>query len=76
MRIPCFTPMRSPESNVLASLFVNTLKRDYVHRPDAKIIDRDNPATTLCGSTDYGVATMRRRRLASVSVKSEPRMLS
>jgi len=36
--IPCFTPVRSPESNGMAEAFVKTFKRDYVYvhdRPDA-----------------------------------------
>lgn len=28
--LPCFTPVRSPESNGLAEAFVKTFKRDYV----------------------------------------------
>ena len=28
--VPCFTPVRSPESNGMAEAFVKTLKRDYV----------------------------------------------
>ena len=28
--VPCFTPIRSPESNGLAEAFVKTFKRDYV----------------------------------------------
>ncbi len=28
---PCFTPVRSPESNGMAESFVKTFKRDYVH---------------------------------------------
>ena len=28
--VPCFTPVRSPESNGMAEVFVKTLKRDYV----------------------------------------------
>ena len=28
---PCFTPVKSPESNGIAEAFVKTLKRDYVH---------------------------------------------
>jgi putative transposase len=28
--VPCFTPVRSPESNGLAEAFVKTFKRDYV----------------------------------------------
>jgi putative transposase len=27
---PCFTPVKSPESNGVAEAFVNTFKRDYV----------------------------------------------
>lgn len=36
---PCFTPVRSPQSNGMAEAFVNTLKRDYVSvspLPDAE----------------------------------------
>jgi putative transposase len=36
--VPCFTPVRSPESNGIAEAFVKTFKRDYVRlnaRPDA-----------------------------------------
>ena len=37
--IPCFTPVKSPESNGMSEAFVKTLKRDYVRispLPDAK----------------------------------------
>ena len=36
---PCFTPVKSPQSNGLSEAFVNTLKRDYVRvtpLPDAE----------------------------------------
>jgi putative transposase len=36
--VPCFTPVRSPESNGVCEAFVKTIKRDYVRvnpRPDA-----------------------------------------
>ena len=36
---PCFTPVKSPQSNGMAEAFVNTLKRDYVSvspLPDAE----------------------------------------
>ena len=36
--VPCFIPVRSPESNGSSEAFVKTLKRDYVHaqpRPDS-----------------------------------------
>jgi len=36
--VPCFTPVRSPQSNGMAEAFVKTFKRDYVYihdRPDA-----------------------------------------
>ena len=35
--VPCFTPVRSPESNGVCEAFVKTFKRDYVRvnpRPD------------------------------------------
>jgi putative transposase len=39
--IPCFTPVRSPQSNGMAESFVKTFKRDYVYvhdRPDARTV--------------------------------------
>jgi putative transposase len=39
--VPCFTPVRSPESNGMAEAFVKTLKRDYVRvtpLPDANTV--------------------------------------
>jgi putative transposase len=39
--VPCFTPVRSPQSNGMAEAFVKTFKRDYgyVHdRPDAQTV--------------------------------------
>ena len=39
--VPCFTPVRSPESNGMAEAFVKTLKRDYVRTtplPDAATV--------------------------------------
>jgi transposase InsO family protein len=39
--VPCFTPVRSPQSNGLAEAFVKGFKRDYVYvhdRPDAKTV--------------------------------------
>ena len=36
--VPCFMPVRSPESNGVCEAFVKTLKRDYARvnpRPDA-----------------------------------------
>lgn len=38
---PCFTPVRSPQSNGMSEAFVKTLKRDYVHvtpLPDAQTV--------------------------------------
>jgi len=38
---PCFTPVKSPQSNGISEAFVNTLKRDYVRvtpLPDAKTV--------------------------------------
>jgi putative transposase len=42
---PCYTPVKSPESNGMAEAFVKTLKRDYVHvtplpTPNRPRIDR------------------------------------
>jgi transposase InsO family protein len=45
--VPCFTPVRSPESNGMAEAFVKTFKRDYVFvhdRPDAKTVLAQLPA--------------------------------
>jgi len=39
--LPCFTPVRSPQSNGMAESFVKTFKRDYVYvndRPDAATV--------------------------------------
>lgn len=41
--VPCFTPVRSPESNGMAEAFVKTFKRDYVRvnpLPDAQTVLR------------------------------------
>jgi len=38
---PCFTPVKSPQSNGISEAFVNTLKRDYVNvtpLPDAATV--------------------------------------
>jgi transposase InsO family protein len=38
---PCFTPVKSPESNGISEAFVHTLKRDYVRvtpLPDAEVV--------------------------------------
>ena len=38
---PCFTPVRSPQSNGMSEAFVKTFKRDYVYihdRPDARTV--------------------------------------
>ena len=38
---PCFTPVRSPQSNGMSEAFVKTFKRDYVYvhdRPDAQTV--------------------------------------
>ena len=39
--VPCFTPVRSPQSNGMAEAFVKTFKRDYVYthdRPDTQTV--------------------------------------
>jgi putative transposase len=39
--VPCFTPVRSPQSNGMSEAFVKTFKRDYVYvhdRPDAQTV--------------------------------------
>ena len=44
--IPCFTPVRSPESNGMSEAFVKTFKRDYVRvnpLPDAETVLRLTP---------------------------------
>ena len=43
---PCFTPVRSPESNGISEAFVKTLKRDYARvqpRPDALTVPQHLP---------------------------------
>lgn len=45
--VPCFTPVRSPQSNGMAEAFVKTFKRDYVYvhdRPDAQTVLAQLPA--------------------------------
>ena len=45
--VPCFTPVRSPESNGVCEAFVKTLKRDYARvnpRPDAISVLQQLPA--------------------------------
>lgn len=45
--VPCFTPVRSPESNGVSEAFVKTLKRDYARiqpRPDALTVLQQLPA--------------------------------
>ncbi len=39
---PCFTPVKSPQSNGISEAFVNTLKRDYV-----RVTPLPNPETVL-----------------------------
>jgi len=44
--VPCFTPVRSPQSNGMAEAFVKTFKRDYVRvnpLPDAEAVMRRIP---------------------------------
>jgi putative transposase len=44
--VPCFTPVRSPESNGVSEAFVKTLKRDYSRinpRPDALTVMEQLP---------------------------------
>ena len=48
--IPCFTPVRSPESNGMSEAFVKTLKRDYV-----RITPLPN-ARTVLGLVDGWIA--------------------
>lgn len=45
--VPCFTPVRSPESNGVSEAFVKTLKRDYARiqpRPDAMTVLQQLPS--------------------------------
>jgi transposase InsO family protein len=47
--VPCFTTVRSPESNGVSEAFVKTLKRDYARiqpRPDALTVLQQLPAWT------------------------------
>ena len=43
--VPCFTPVRSPESNGVSEAFVKTLKRDY-----ARVQPRPTPTPFWLGS--------------------------
>jgi transposase InsO family protein len=65
--VPCFTPVRSPESNGVCEAFVKTLKRDYAcvnPRPDAISVLQQLPDwfEDYCPSSN---AFRQRRRLAS-----------
>lgn len=45
--VPCFTPVRSPESNGVSEAFVKTIKRDYARiqpRPDALTVLQQLPS--------------------------------
>ena len=45
--VPCFTPVKSPESNGISEAFVKTLKRDYARinpRPDALSVLQQLPS--------------------------------
>jgi transposase InsO family protein len=45
--VPCFTPVRSPQSNGVSEAFVKTFKRDYARiqpRPDALTVLQQLPA--------------------------------
>lgn len=44
---PCFTPVRSPQSNGISEVFVHTLKRDYVRV--SSLPDAPNALTSLAG---------------------------
>lgn len=44
---PCFTPVRSPQSNGISEAFVHTLKRDYVRV--SPLPDAPNALTSLAG---------------------------
>ena len=57
--VPCFTPLRSPESNGIAEAFVKPFKRDYVRlnpRPDA--------AAVMAALDTWSRTTTRRTRTA------------
>ena len=44
--VPCFTPVRSPQSNGMAEALVRTMKRDYARVnpiPDARTVLEDLP---------------------------------
>jgi transposase InsO family protein len=60
--VPCFTPVRSPESNGMSEAFVKTFKRDYVRvkpLPDAAAALRQ-----IAGwIDDYNVSAVFRPRL-------------
>jgi putative transposase len=60
--VPCFTPVRSPQSNGIAEAFVKTFKRDYVRlnaRPNATALlaELDRCAHSASSSGQHQPAT-------------------
>jgi len=58
---PCFTPVRSPQSNGISEAFVHTLKRDYVHvspLPDAATALTSLPPSCLTSVADISIISI------------------
>ena len=73
--VPCFTPVRSPESNGVCEAFVKTFKRDYVRvnpRPDAITVLQHLTAWFEDYNTAHPHSGLRMPRRVSPSLTSHP----
>ena len=73
--VPCFTPVRSPESNGISEAFVKTFKRDYARiqpRPKARTVLQHRPGWI----DDYNEAPLSCLRMLSpkefIQSRSQP----
>ena len=74
--VPCFTPMRSPESNGVSQDFVKTLKRDYARiqpRPDALTVMQQLSARIEDYNEDHPHSGLRMRSPREfIQARSQP----